>query len=274
MDITTILSTELRLLEPICTFIQRDDGLVYRSVLFPKYYGGNGIALRASCGRTLAEWEAIFHEYFDPGIHEHVTFTFPREEQFEGLIADARNAGYHVTFESYMFVDRTDRCAPVPEGFGVRRTRTEDDWRRLAEFSRQSDADADWFDPAYIGPDRLFEKTRRTSEAIGIEWLVLTADGSDEILAGLGIFRHAGICRLQQVETALGHRRKGYASVLVGYAVRYAIETLATTGVALCADADYYAVDLYRKLGFVPCGDMVVLMWYPIRNPAFLKENT
>ena len=94
------------------------------------------------------------------------------------------------------------------------------------------------------------------------------------MMAKLGIFSHGGICRLQDVETAVAHRRRGLASALVSFAARHALDTLGAGGLALCADADYHAIDLYRRLGFVECGQSVELMKYPVRNPLHLGSTT
>ncbi len=144
----------------------------------------------------------------------------------------------------------------------------------MARFAEESYTDSDWYDPAYTGPDRLFQKLRFTTGKIGIEWFYLTPVGRREILAKLSVFEHGGICRLQDVETAAAHRRNGCASALVSFAARHAIETLGTVGLALAADSDDHAVDLYAKLGFIECGGSITLMKYPVRNPLHLAGET
>jgi len=275
MNIRAIMATEMRLLEPICEFEEHDGYRVYRSPLFPNYYGGNGIEITDPAGSSLTEWERIFARHFDGARFLHTTFYMPDEPAFAPLADAARAAGYNVVETvSYMFLDTTRACVPIPDGCEVRRIETEDDWAMMARFAEESYADGDWYDPAYTGPDRLFEKLRFTTGKIGIEWFYLTPAGSREILAKLGVFQHGGICRLQDVETAPAHRRRGYATALVSFAARYAIETLGTAGLALAADSDYHAVDLYTKLGFVGCGGSVMLMKYPVRNPLHLAGGT
>ncbi|MEO5930024.1 MAG: GNAT family N-acetyltransferase [Candidatus Kapaibacterium sp.] len=275
MDIRTILSTEMRLLEPICSFHEEEGYMVYRSEKFPNYYGGNGIEIRDPRGMSLAGWEDIFHRYFDPARFSHLTFTFADGPEFAGIINDARRARYNVVeLTSFMFAETTAFCRPLPEELEIRKVESDDDWERFYRFYHASLEEGDHYDPAYTGPDRLFEKIRFTTDAVGIEWFRLTRRGSDEIFAKLGIFRHGGICRLQDVETAPAHRRNGYAGLLVSFAIGRAIDTFGSRGLALCADSEYYAVDLYRKLGFAECGDTVMLMNYPIRNPAFMATES
>jgi ribosomal protein S18 acetylase RimI-like enzyme len=268
MDIQTILSTEMRLLEPICSFLQCDGYSIYRSERFPNYYGGNGIEIVDPRGRSLQEWESIFRAHFDSDRYEHTTFTFANADRFAPLMEQARSSLYHLNRTAYMFVDHTRDCRPLPPEFRIGRIESEGDWKRLHDFEQELYVDGDWYDPTYTGPDRLFEKTRFTSEAIGIEWFHISRRGSDEILAKLGIFSHAGIARLQDVETGKAHRRQGLGTYLVSFAIDHAINTLGTEGLALAADTDYYAIDLYRKLGFVEAGQGITLMKYPVKNPA------
>ena len=89
------------------------------------------------------------------------------------------------------------------------------------------------------------------------------------MLAKLGIFMHKSVARLQDVRTARTHRRLGLASYLVSFAIDHALTKLGAKRLALMADIDYYAIDLYRKLGFRDVGEHVTLMKYPVVNPAY-----
>ena len=273
MDIRTILSTDLRLLEPICAFTDHDGYGVYRSDMFRNYYGANGIDIHDPRALGLREWEEIFHRHFEPDLFEHITFTFPRDPIYTGLMEEASRSGYHVEIYSFSFAGSTDACPPLPRELSVRRIESEEEWNRYYTFLDRESVDEDWYDPSITQEnDRLFAKTRYTTEKVGIEWFYLCHEASDEILASLGLFLHNGIARLQNVRTSREHRRKGLATLLVGYAIDRAITTLGAKGVAVCADTDYYAIDLYRKLGFVEQGEGVTMMKYPVRNPALMKE--
>jgi GNAT superfamily N-acetyltransferase len=268
-----IIDTERRLLEPICEFIPGDGYQVFRSERFPNYYGGNGIDILELNGRSLADWESISKSYFDPNRFKHTTYSFAWDDSFTELIQEAVAAGYHVERSTFMDVDRLDNCRSLPSGFQIRRVVSEDDWMRLQRFEEADYFDQDWYDPDYTGPNRLFEKTRVTSEAVGIDWFYLTPRGEEEMLTKLGIFMHNGVARLQDVRTARTHRRLGLASYLVSFAIEHALTTLGAGRLALFADTDYYAIELYRKLGFRDVGEHVTLMKYPVVNPAYVPET-
>jgi GNAT superfamily N-acetyltransferase len=268
-----IIDTEMRLLEPICDFIPGDGYRVFRSERFPNYYGGNGIDILELNGRKLADWESISKTYFDPNRFKHTTYCFAWHEIFTELMQEAVAAGYHVERSTLMDVDHMDNCRLPPPEFEIMRVVSEDDWLRFQRFEEADYFDQDWYDPDYTGPNRLFEKTRFTSEAIGIDWYYLRERGEEEMLAKLGIFMHNGVARLQDVRTARTHRRLGLASYLVSFAIEHALTTLGAGRLALLADLDYYAIDLYRKLGFRDVGEHVTLMKYPVVNPAYVPEQ-
>jgi ribosomal protein S18 acetylase RimI-like enzyme len=265
----SILATELRLLEPICIFESFPGYLVFRSDRFRNYYGGNGIEIVDPAGRSLAQWEEITRRHFEPELFEHTTYIFADRPEFARILAEAEIAGYDIERDAYMFVDTTAHCGTLPEDFEIRKVDWDEDWDLVAEYEEAGYVGADWYDPARKGPNRLLEKTRFTSEAVGIEWIYLARRGERKILSKLGLFIHNGIGRLQDVSTAEDERRKGYAGMLVSFAVRRAIETLGARGVALAADREYHAITLYEKLGFGTVGAGVTMMKYPTRNPSF-----
>jgi GNAT superfamily N-acetyltransferase len=269
----SIIDTEWRLLEPICDFIPGDGYMVYRSERFPNYYGGNGIDILEVNGRKLADWESISKTYFDTGRFKHTTYTFAWHEGFTELMEEATAADYRFERTKLMDVDHVKNYRELPPEFEIRRVESEDDWIRLQRFEEADYFDQDWYDPDYTGPNRLFEKTRFTSEAVGIDWFYISPRGEEEMLTKLGIFMHNGVARLQDVRTARTHRRLGLASYMVSFAIEHALTTLGAGRLALLADRDYYAIDLYRKLGFTDVGEHVTLMKYPVVNPTYVPEQ-
>ena len=264
MDLATILSTEKRLLEPICTFSQFDAYTLYQSVKFQKYYGGNGIEIHTLDEVSLSRWEEIFRKHFNPDIYGHITFTFEHKSVYKQLVQEARDANYQVEIMSYMFADTTDLSISPPPEFEINKIENGDDWMRFAQFIDGDTINSDRFTPRAI--NSLFEKTRYVSEAIGIEWFYLVNKGKKEILSNLGIFKHNGICRLQDVITSPQHRRQKFASYLVSFAIGHALNSMNAAGLALCVNRNYHAIDLYRKLGFEEIGNTVSLMKYPTKE--------
>ena len=66
----------------------------------------------------------------------------------------------------------------------------------------------------------------------------------------LGIFATGdGLARYQSVETDPEYRRRGLARGLVHLAGRYGLDNLAPK-LVIVADPEYFAIDLYRSVGF------------------------
>jgi ribosomal protein S18 acetylase RimI-like enzyme len=77
------------------------------------------------------------------------------------------------------------------------------------------------------------------------------AFAGQEMVCGLGIFDAGGhVGRFQSVDTHPAHRRRGLASNLLAAACRHARAELAADTLAIVADPGYFAIDLYRSLGF------------------------
>ena len=248
IDGNTIWRTETKLLEPICSIRAHDGYEVFRSDAFPKFYGGNGIAIHSPGNGTLAEWESRFHEHFEPEVFDHFMFTFPDAPEFSGIAEQAREKGYdEVSLIVGVVIEDREQLVEVSDRVEIRRVDDEAHWQALEHFEIESSRDEAWFSESVCR--QLFAKSRRVSEAIGIEWFCLYERGGDEILAKLGIFKEGDVARLQNVATALHRRREGLASQLVSFATHYAFDTLGASGLAICADDDYHALELYRKLG-------------------------
>lgn len=268
MDIKTARATELRVIQPICEFSWHDGYLVYRSVRFPRFYGANGIEFERRDSRSLADCEALFDGYFSRAEYEHKTFTFDDAPEYQGLIADAAENGYHVMKNVYLFAREPAPDVVIPESTVLRKVDSEARWHLLEKFYDLMSVGYDWYDETVTR--ELFEKTRVTSEAIGIEWFYLSPSDRDEIWCKLGMFSHGGVCRLQDVGTRPDLRRRGLARGLVNSSIGMARDV--SQGVIVCAEEDYHALDLYRNLGFRDLGTSMQLTWYepndsPIRGP-------
>ena len=82
-------------------------------------------------------------------------------------------------------------------------------------------------------------------------WFGAFLDG--HLVAQMGLFSAAqGLARFQSVETDPEHRRVGLAGSLVYYVSRYGFDELRAHTLVMVADPNYFAIDLYRSVGFVP----------------------
>ncbi len=262
----SILATERRLQEPICSFTPGEGYTVYQSERYPRFCGGNGIEIDDPRDRSLADWEELFVRYFQAGQYEHKTFTYPDAPPFARITEEARAGGYHVTSDIFLALDHTRLCRGVPEGYEVGQVRDEGGYARIMAGLEIAFCGEDWYTPGAAA--RLFTKTRHVSDDTGMEWWYLRPRDKEDFAAWLAIFCHQGVGRVEDVATLPSYRRRGLAGALVSFAVRRLLENMGAKVVALDADEDYHAIELYRKLGFAEVGRRVALMKYPVQNPA------
>lgn len=261
MELDQLIATERHLLSVLCTYISTPEYVVYRSEKYPGFFAANGIEITNSETRSLADWEILFEQYFDPSVHRHKTFNFRKSEALLSLEYEAKARNYNIVqTSSWMYATTWEPGTDIPNTMTYGRIETIEDEERYRAFYHTTNSDEGWYTPA--GCNSLFDKTMYVSRAIGITWLYIADRDTGEFYAVIGVFRHNNIGRLQDVATHPGFRRRGLASNLLRRVMQYAFEVLGVRAIALCADTDYYAIDLYRKVGFVPVGETVELMKY------------
>ncbi len=75
----------------------------------------------------------------------------------------------------------------------------------------------------------------------------------DRLVAQMGLVAAGpGLARFQAVETDPDHRRRGLAGSLVHHAGRYGFTEFGARTLVMVADPNYFAIDLYRAVGFAP----------------------
>lgn len=261
MKLEQLVATERHLLSSLCSYTSTPEYVVYRSEKYPGFFAANGIEIISSETRSLADWEILFEQYFDPSVHRHKTFIFRKSEAFLPLELEAEARGYNVVqTSSWMYANTWMPGGDIPGNMVYGKLETPEDEERYRAFYHTTNSDQDWYTES--GCNRLFDKTMYVSRATGITWFYIADGDTGEFCAVIGIFLYNNIARLQDVSTHPGYRRRGFAANLLRYVMRYAFETLGAQAIALCADVDYYAIDLYRKAGFVAVGETVDLMKY------------
>lgn len=262
MNLETLLSTDWRLLEPLCDITRCGEYTVFQSRRFPDFYGANGIYIQQNNGRALTDWEQIFDMYFEQPLYEHKTFSFLKDEASVYLEEQALAAEYNVV-QTLSFM----QAAPHPwegEQPDIRRVQSEREWNNYRAMSHDTGREEAWYSPG--GCDRLFNKMRYQTEALDIHWLYIPGLHSDMIGAIMGVFLHNGMARLQDVMTHPECRRRGLANRLLRHVMGYAGGVLGAENIVVCADTDYFAIDFYRKVGFQSVGEIVELMKYAKRD--------
>lgn len=262
----SIRATERCVADSVCTYEEHEDFDVFRSLRFPNFYGGNGIRVHpAAAVRPIERWVERFQKHFSPLQYRHVTILFSGEAWLSssGAAAEAMALGLGVYKESFMAV----RSATLATNALARASdapvllSTEDAAAGLYQLHLDESRDEDWFE----GEEdfrKLFDKTLAIAHGTGTRWFVVPSpESAGRYIASVGFFHFQGVCRLQEVMTAPGFRRRGLASTLVA-AVGADASAAGMQVTALLADPDNEAHRLYSRLGFTDLALDITLMRY------------
>lgn len=257
-----ILSSELAILNSICEVKDYKTFSVYKSDLFPSYYGGNLLLIKEISEKSLTEWELIFETHFEKNVFGHKTFNFVTTVGNPNILRNAKNRGYDCNYISYLSTDSL-QLFKVPKGFEIVKIISADlstdfkkskkQWGRYLKFIKESQ-ELEW--SAKAG----FRKQKYITSALNIEWFALRKKKSKKILSSLGVFKYKNMARLQEVVTHPEHRKKGYASLLVRFITNYALSTLKAEQVIVASESLYHSYKMYEKCGFKQEFEILELM--------------
>jgi ribosomal protein S18 acetylase RimI-like enzyme len=248
MDVVSLgYRTDLALLQLGGTQLEdHGDHLVVRSPHNPHHWWGNFVLVKAvPAPQDAGRWVERHAEAF-PGAR-HLTLGF---DGVDGTVADLSGfAALGLTAESAtVMTARSVRSdGPHPEA-ECRQLTSEDDWRQYVELNVRC---ADRGDPALHRPfaEARAQTHRRLVEAGHGGWFGAFVDG--RLACQMGLFSASpGLARFQSVETDPDFRRRGIARALVQHVSRYGFEELSAETLVMVADPEYFAIDLYRSVGF------------------------
>lgn len=249
MELTSLgYRTDLALLQLGGTQV-KDCGnhLVVRSPHNPTHWWGNFLLLaQVPTPEACQAWLDRFAEAFPAAEHVAIGFNAP-----DGAVADLGWFVDHgLTAEAQTVMTATAVHEPVRPNISAlyRALASDEDWVQSVELRMRCN---DQVEPAAY---RVFvtaqaHTNRGLVEAGYGKWFGAFLDG--RLVAQLGLVAASpGLARFQAVETDPGHRRRGLAGSLVHHASRYGFAQLGARTLVMVADPDYFAVDLYRKVGF------------------------
>jgi ribosomal protein S18 acetylase RimI-like enzyme len=228
--------------------LEHRDHLEVRTRENPAYRWGNFLLItRPYVAGEAEHWIARFEAAFPDAGYAAIGLdgTAPDER----AIADFTAAGMSSEINAVLATDAPlTPGKPAPAGHELRRLRDERDWQRAIELHVIAGEVGEQGFREFI--ETHMRAIRRACEQGHGSWWGASAD--QEMVCGLGIFDAGGrVARFQSVDTHPAHRRRGLAGSLLAAAGAYARAELAADTLAIVADPDYFAIELYRSLGFV-----------------------
>ena len=248
MDVVSLgYRTDLALLQLGGPSVEdRGDHLVVRSPHNPTHWWGNFLLIRSVPAPDDAElWVERHAAAFPDARHLSlgVDGTAGTVDDMSGFSA----LGLTVEAQTVMTATSVRSDGPHPDA-ECRLLTSEDDWRQYVELNVRC---ADRGDPALHRPfaEARARTHRRLVEAGHGGWFGAFVDG--RLACQMGLFSASpGLARFQSVETDPDFRRRGIARALVQHVSRYGFEQLSAETLVMVADPEYFAIDLYRSVGF------------------------
>jgi ribosomal protein S18 acetylase RimI-like enzyme len=243
--------TDLALLQLGGTQLEdRGDHIVVRSLHNPTHWWGNFLLLdRVPAPEESGPWLDRFAETFPAAAHVALGF-----DGTEGTTADLgwfAAHGFAAEAQTVMTATEVREPRRINHDAVYRPLHSDDDWAQSVELrirchDQQPPSAAD-----YRGYVTAKAQTNRALVDAGHGgWFGAFIDG--RLVSQMGLLSASpGLARFQSVETHPHYRRRGLGGSLVHHASRYGFDDLAARTLVMVADPDYFAIDLYRAVGFV-----------------------
>ena len=227
---------------------RRADYWTISSPHIPTFYWGNFILLdELPANDSPHFWINAFQDEFPHALHVAIGVDDPRASIELGH--SFATMGFDV-FGSAVLTCRPADLTTIPDSPYVTRPLVSDaDWLAVREVGVATRGPGFAEEPyRRFLDDKTTTQRRLCEEGHGAWWGTFV---DDQLASCAGIFRTDGAtARYQTVGTLPQFQRRGLARATVTAAGRWAAEIFATETLVIVADPDYYAIDLYRQVGF------------------------
>lgn len=241
--------TDLALLQLGGTTVEhRRHHLVVRSPHNPLHRWGNFLLLdRVPSHESSESWLQQFAATFPDA--EHVALGFDATAGNVHELDWFTHAGFIAEAQAVMTARDVHKSAHPNSDAVYRALHSDADWAASIELRMRCDEQE---------VDRMAYRRFVSAKADTNRGLVEMGHGAwfgafidDRLVSQMGLFS-AGreLARFQSVETDPDYRRQGLAGSLVHHVSRYGFDVLGARTLVMVADPDYFAIDLYRAVGF------------------------
>ncbi len=226
----------------------RGNHLVVRSPHNPGYWWGNFLLLaEVPTPAESQHWLDRFATEFPAA--GHVTLGFDGVDGRVENLSWFADQGFNAEAQTVMTATAVHPPARRNNGAIYRALLTDDDWAQSVELRMRCDLQG--HEPA---THRVYVTAKNETNLGLVEhgpggWFGAFVNGRLAAQMGL-VLAGPGLARFQSVETDPAFRRQGLAATLVNEVSRFGFETLGAHTLVMVADPTYFAIDLYRSVGF------------------------
>ena len=247
MDVSSLAyRTDLALLQlGGSEIVDHGTHLVVRTAHNPSFFWGNFLLLATPPAADLVDhWVRTFEQEFPEARHR--SFGVDGVASDPDALAPFLARGYEDDV-STVLTTQAVQLPPRPNlEATIRPLVSDDDWEQQVRLDL---AGEDEHVTAEFATRRATTERGLTDQGHG-RWYGAFLGG--RLMASLGIVRASpGLARFQQVVTHPEARNQGLAGTLVHAAGSYALEELDAETLVIVADPGYFAIRIYRSVGFV-----------------------
>ncbi len=241
--------TDLALLQRGGTQIEdHRDHLVVRSPHNPTFWWGNFVLLGDVPQPSAAgAWVDRFRGHFPSA--DHVAIGIDTTAPSPAAVAAFVDLGLDTEVSVVMTAAEVGRPTHWNQDAEYRPLESDDDWAQSVALRIRCDdryQDEQGYRDFTSAKVRTYRQLVRDGHG---GWFGAFVAG--RLVCQMGLFTAgAGLARFQSVETDPDYRRLGLAGSLVYEVSRYGLVTLGARTLVMVADPDYFAIDLYRAVGF------------------------
>jgi GNAT superfamily N-acetyltransferase len=241
------------------------DHLVIRSRHNPTHWWGNFLLLAdVPAPRDSQHWIDRFVEAFPDAKHRAIGFdgVDRRLNELDWFVA----RGFEAESQTVMTATKVhDPVRPNTEAI-YRRFQAETDWAQSIELGVRCNERQ--LEP---GEYRRFlsarTATRRHLDQSGSGgWFGAFLDG--QLVSQMGLISAGQRARFQSVETDPDYRRRGLAGSLVHFVSVFGLGELDADTLVMVADPNYFAIDLYRAVGFADTEVQIQVERFPAESSS------
>jgi uncharacterized protein YrzB (UPF0473 family) len=254
------LVTDLILLKFESEIIKKDDYIVIKTPSQPDYFWGNFLIFsKPPKKEDFITWKEIYKTEFESEEPNFFTLTWDSEEVDKESIISFEKDGFSLGLDITLATCHPVKPSRFNEKVVVKPIETNEEWAMIPEV--HFDKDSPKSKTAQMGfAEKRIESFREfTKKGVAHRFGAFL---NGKLVGDLGLFYENEVARFDLVATHSDYLRQGICQTLVYLSSIYMQKHYKVLKLVIVADDDYYAIDVYKKVGFKPIQKNYSLMWW------------
>jgi len=236
------------------------DYYVIKTPTRPYYYWGNYILIKnIKKNSDVQEWINIYKKEFSNTKDHFMTFGIDGKKVSNDVVNKFEKYGF--TFNNEEVLTGSDLVKPEKPKIEItcKEITEEKDWDGWVDV--HLDKDFQYSDD--FGYRYHFEYLGSVKNLVAKKFMRrFGAYANNKLVGDLGIFHESGFGRFDTVATHQDYRNLKICSNLIYYAGNKILDEDPVCKLVIVADEDYFAKNIYKKLGFEHTEDQIGFQWY------------